>query len=101
MVEKRLVLGGFGRFGAVEAGMCCGGGAGVSDFVATPDFVVTPGPVVTLGLVVAPGLVARSLRSLRSVKPWVLWRVFYLEPVVAGWGSSIVWLVLWLSAWSV
>ena len=37
----------------------------------------------------------------RSVKPWVLWRVFYLEPVVAGWGSSIVWLVLWLSAWSV
>ena len=35
------------------------------------------------------------------VKPWVLWRVFYLEPVVAGWGSSIVWLVLWLSAWSV
>ena len=36
-----------------------------------------------------------------DVKPWVLWRVFYLEPVVAGWGSSIVWLVLWLSAWSV
>ena len=37
----------------------------------------------------------------QCVKPWVLWRVFYLEPVVAGWGSSIVWLVLWLSAWSV
>lgn len=44
---------------------------------------------------------ARWSASLRSVKPWVLWRVFYLEPVVAGWGSSIVWLVLWLSAWSV
>ena len=39
--------------------------------------------------------------GVQIVKPWVLWRVFYLEPVVAGWGSSIVWLVLWLSAWSV
>ncbi len=27
---------------------------------------------------------------LRSVKPRVLWRVFYLAPVVAGWGWLVV-----------
>lgn len=56
---------------------------------ATQDLHRCLGPVYTV-----PGVPT-------DVKPWVLWRVFYLEPVVAGWGSSIVWLVLWLSAWSV